>query len=101
MGRFYPGVARIYRQARVPIVPIALLVPKSRLREYPFRVKIDGRVYRTVVTLRGPLCINIGEPMMPNIPAGTDREQDEFVLAVLRERLEALVEDARSNRFWL
>lgn len=100
MGRFYPGVARIYRQARVPIVPIALLAPKSRLREYPFKVEVDGRVYRTVVTLRGPYCINIGEPMMPTVPDGTDKEQDECVLAALKERLEFLVEDARVNRFW-
>ena len=100
LGRFYPGVARIYRQARAPIIPIGMVAPKSDMVELPFKTVVDGRVYRTVTVLRGTFCINVGEPLAPPIPEGTPQEQDEYILHVLRHRIESLVEDVRVNKFW-
>ena len=96
-----PGVAAIYRRARVPIVPMALIAPKRCLREYPFRQVIDGRVYRTVAALRGPSGISFGEPCMPDLPDAPRKQQNEYLVNFLRERLQSLADDARANKFWL
>jgi 1-acyl-sn-glycerol-3-phosphate acyltransferase len=102
LGKFFPGIAAIYRQARVPIVPIALAAPRSALREFPRRTKtINGHVYRMIRPVRGPYCVNIGEPFEPEIPGGAARkEENEHSHGLLRHRLESLVADVRANKFW-
>ena len=100
LGRFYPGVARMYRETRVPLVPIGILAPKRRLRELPITTNVDGHIYRCVIVRRGPLCISIGRPLTPELPDGSEEEQERFVLDLLRETLEGLIEDARVHRFW-
>lgn len=103
LGQFQPGVATIYRLTRAPMIPMALVAPKSRMRENAGQAQmINGRVFPMVRTMRGPYCINIGEPCRPEIPEGMSRkEQNELVLNELRGRVEALMEDVRANRFWL
>ncbi len=102
LGSFYPGVAKIYRRFPAPIIPIALVAPTHRLREYPFPTVVEGRVYRCVVTLRGPYLINIGKPLMPTCPDGVgDEEKNEAILRCIRDRLVSLIEDARSRKYWL
>lgn len=101
LGRFYPGVARIYRLSRVPMIPIALVAPKRAMRELPIPITVEGRVYRTVVVFRGPYCINIGEPFAPDIPEGTEKEQEEHILKLLAARIQSLSEEVRMNKFWL
>ncbi len=101
LGTFYPGVARIFRQTGAPLIPIAMLAPKSRLREFPFTTEVDGRIYRTVVVPRGPLCFNIGEPLRPDPPEGTDQQQEQFILDALHSSMASLIQDARVNKFWL
>ncbi len=95
LGRFYPGVARIYRRARVPIVPIALHAPQEAMREFPrLDMVVDGRRYRTVFVLRGKYFINVGEPFMPNVR--TDRleaEDNERIMDELKERVRGLVDE--------
>jgi 1-acyl-sn-glycerol-3-phosphate acyltransferase len=101
VGPLQPGVAAIYRRAKVPIVPMALIAPQRCLREYPFPQVIDGRVYRTVAALRGPFGVNFGEPCLPDLPQGSRKEQNDYLLNFLRERLQSLAEDARAHKFWL
>ncbi len=101
LARFYPGAAKMYRQIRVPIVPIALVAPRRALKELPFQITVDGRVYPIVTVLRGPFLINIGEPLLPDCPDGTDQEQDDYIMGIIRRRIESLVDDARLNKFWL
>ena len=102
LGRFYPGAAKMYRRAKVPIVPIAFIARKDSLREYPFPTLVDGRVYRCVVGMRGPFVINIGEPMRPTIPTtGTDQEINEEVTRQIKERIAELVEEVRSEEGWV
>lgn len=102
LGSFYPGVATLYRRARVPIVPIGILLPKRAMREYPQRATVvDGRAYGLVKMVRGPYCVNFGEPFMPDLTSGTKKEQNDYILQVIRERISALIEDVRMNQFWL
>lgn len=100
LGKFYPGVAKIYRAASKPIVPIALAAPKHAMRNYSNNMVVDGRIYRTVTVLRGPFLINIGEPMMPDIPDGSETTQNEQITQIVKERIESLLEDIRLNKFW-
>lgn len=102
LGRFYHGVARMYRHVQVPIVPIALVAPKRTLRARPrFNDVVEGRVYRAVTSLRGTFCINIGEPLQPELPAGGPDEQEEFITTLLKDRIQQLTDDVRVNKFWL
>lgn len=101
LGRFHSGVARMYRKSGAPIIPMAMLAPKSSFREVPGTTEVDGRTYRNKIVWKGPYCINIGEPFYPEIPEGTEHEQDQAILDQLKQRLEFLIHDARVNKFWL
>ena len=102
LGRFHAGVARIYRRARVPIVPIALVAPKRCMHESPgINTVIDGRVYRMLNVFRGSYCINVGEPLSPECLDGSDQEQDERITALVKSRIEQLMDDVRTTKFWL
>jgi len=100
LGPFQPGIAAIYRRTGAPIVPMALVAPRRSLREYPFPIVIEGRVYRTVAALRGPFCINVGAPLRPAVENGSRKDQNQLILAALRERMQALLDGVRSNEFW-
>lgn len=103
LGRFFTGVAKIYRRSRVPIVPIALLTPRSRIRRHPkWDLRADDRVFPMAMVWRGPVCVNIGEaftPSLPNDPNNTD--EDQRITDNTRDRVAALAEEARTHRFWL
>jgi len=101
MGPFYPGVARMYRLSGAPIIPIAVLAPKSTLRKLPTTITVDDYVYRTVVVRKGPYCVHFGKPFYPECPDGTPDEQDAAILEQIRNRIEELVEETRVNTFWL
>ncbi len=102
-GRFYPGFARMYLRARVPIVPIAMVAPNRGMRAIPWiNIVVEERVYRTVIVFRGPFLVNIGEPMMPDCPDHlSEKEQAEEVVRQVRDRIAALVDDVRVTKFWL
>ncbi len=102
LGRFYPGVARMYCRVQAPIVPIALVAPKHAMREYPrFDDVVDGRVYRMVPVLKGTYCINIGVPLQPELPDESPERQEEFVTTLLKQRMNELMQEVRTNKFWL
>ncbi len=102
MGRFQPGIARIFRRHPAPIIPMVGLAPKRAMKENPrHAVTIGNRVYRSVKVTRGTYCINIGKPFYPELPPGSDARKDIALLNGLRERMIALVEDIRMNKFWL
>lgn len=103
LGRFYPGVAKIYRRFPAPIVPIALLAPRKAIRHYPWLdIEADGQVFRGLFCLRGPYCINIGEPIMPDIREDADEIEDNLrIMSELKVRMRELIEEIRVNNFWL
>jgi 1-acyl-sn-glycerol-3-phosphate acyltransferase len=102
LGRFYPGAARIYLQIQVPIVPIGLIAPKHHIRRYPcLDMVVEGRVYPMKPLLRGTYCINVGEPLWPEIPQGNPEKQIELITSLIKERIRSLMEEVRVNKFWL
>lgn len=102
LGRFYPGVAKIYRKIQVPIIPIALLAPRRAMKEFPrLKMIVEGHVYRCVMVLRGPFCVHIGEPFLPELRDGDRNADNERIMAELKQRMRALIEDVRVNKFWL
>lgn len=101
LGRFYPGVARIYRAFAVPIVPMALLVAKRCLREDPKRSYTqDGHEFRFVTAHGGPYCICVGEPWLPDCSGKSDAKAILYITRGLKERIAALMEDARQHEIW-
>ncbi len=101
LGKFYSGAARIYRKTRIPIVPIAIAAPKHAMRERGAGIEVEGRIYRTVTVLRGPYCINVGDPFTPDIPAAmSDREQDETITAQIKDRIQTLLDEIRDRKYW-
>ena len=101
LGRFYPGVARMYRRSRAPIIPMVMVAPRHRIREWPFPTVVEGRVYRTVSVLRGVFCINVGKPFTPDVTDDGGPDEDDRIMDELKERMRLLVEDVRVNKFWL
>lgn len=101
LGRFYPGVARIYRQTPVPIVPIALAAPVSALRALPrLDMCVGDRVYRAVFVLRGPYAISIGEAFRPELKDGDDATGNERIMNEIRARIQNLLCQIRSRLRW-
>jgi 1-acyl-sn-glycerol-3-phosphate acyltransferase len=96
LGRFYPGVAKIYRRAQVPIIPIALAAPRSAMKEFPrLDIVVEDHLYRCVAVLRGPFCINVGEPFTPELAGGEEDDENQRIMDGLRDRIRLLVEDPR------
>ncbi len=93
IGPLQPGVAAMYRRARVPIVPMVLAAPKWNMLELPLRHEINGRVFRTRAVLRGPYGVKFGEPFAPRLEESGRRDEYESILTTLRERLQSLVDD--------
>ncbi len=101
LGRFYPGVARIYRKSRAPIIPVALVAPRYAMKEWPVSMVAEGRVYRTVTVMRRPYRINVGKPFTPPVTDDGGPEEDQRIMDELKEQMRLLVEDVRVNKFWL
>ncbi len=97
LGRFFPGVGRIYRRCPAPIIPIGLFAPREAMKAYPrLSMDVEGRVYRTVVVLRGPYFINIGAPFCPTICPELDEDADAGRISdELCERVQGLVDEVR------
>ena len=99
--KFYRGVGRIYLASQAPMIPIGLVAPKRCFRSLPFKNEVDGQVYRARAIFRGPLCVNVGKPMRPRRPEGTDDEQAEIITELVRKEIESLIHDIRTNKFWM
>ena len=101
LGRFYPGVAKIYRAAPAPIIPIAVVAPRNSLREWPrFHTEVDGRVYKMVLVHRGPYGLRFGAPWRPEIDETSQARWAVQTTRSLRERIEALAGEIRSQESW-
>ena len=101
LGRFFPGVARIYRNHPAPLVPVAAVAPKRCMKEYPKRSTVIGdQVFPFVVVKRGTYCLSFGQAWMPNCPKGSEARKVLYITRGLRERIEQLVEEVRQSKFW-
>lgn len=103
LGRFYTGVAKIYRKSRAPIVPLALVAPRSCMRRHPrWDLRVGDRTFPTLMVWRGPVCVNVGEPFSPVIRDDLSEEDDNRrITDEVRERIQSLTEEVRTSHFWL
>jgi 1-acyl-sn-glycerol-3-phosphate acyltransferase len=102
LGHFYPGVAKIFRRIQVPIVPVAIVAPREALRPFQrFDMKVEGRVYRAVFVLRGPLCVRFGEPFLPEFRKDVDEKEDnDRIMSELKGRLQVMIDETCRERGW-
>lgn len=101
LGQFYPGVARIYRRTRVPIIPIALAAPPAALLPFPrMDILVGDRKYRAVFVLWGPYAISIGEPLRPALNEGDESLDNERIMGEVRERIQQLLDQIRVDLGW-
>lgn len=96
---FRPGIARIYLEHPVPIIPIGLIAPKRRVRDK--QSKTAGRKM-TVVSRN--YYANIGKPMeFPEAieVAGTDRKlAEQMICDELKKTVSRLIEEIKTDKFW-
>ncbi len=102
LGFFHTGVAKIYRKSRAAIVPVALAVPRDRIRRH-FRwdLRVGDRIYPTAMVWRGPVCVNIGEPFRPAFRGDlTERDDDQRITDEVKARIQRLADEARTSHSW-
>ena len=99
LSLFRPGVARIYLENPVPIVPIGLLAPRRRVTNK--RSKTAGRSM-TVVSRN--YYANIGTPLeFPEAIelAKTDRKAaEQMICSLLTVEVSHLIEEIKTDKFW-
>ncbi len=96
---FRPGVARIYLEKPVPIVPIGLLAPRRRVKDK--RSKTAGRSM-TVVSRN--YYANIGKPMeFPEaieLAKTNPKEAERMICSLLTVEVSRLIEEIKTDKFW-
>lgn len=99
LAPFRPGVARIYLENPVPIIPIGLLAPRRRVRNK--RSKTAGRSM-TVVSRN--YYANIGKSMQfPEAlhMAKTDSKRaEEMICQALADEVSRLIAEIKTEKFW-
>ena len=98
LGRFYPGVAKIYRRCPAPIIPIAVCTRPQDMRAYPrLDMEVEGRVYRGVFVLRGVYVVNVGMPFLPQVIKTDDEKADNRrIMDELKRRIGNLLDEAKA-----
>ncbi|MDY0288455.1 MAG: lysophospholipid acyltransferase family protein [Sphaerochaeta sp.] len=99
LALFRPGVARIYLEHPVPVIPIGLLAPRRRVRNK--RSKTAGRSM-TVVSRN--YYANIGKPMeFPQAIelAKSDRiAAEQMICSLLTVEVSRLIDEIKTDKFW-
>jgi 1-acyl-sn-glycerol-3-phosphate acyltransferase len=103
LRQFYLGLARIYHQRQVPIVPIGLVAPRRHVK---WSEPVEGKMQNeTLLFAFKKYYANIGQALdlrgeLASAPLADGREADERVTAKVRDRIEALIVDIKLNKFW-
>lgn len=96
---FHAGVARIYLNDPVPIIPIGLIAPRRRVR-YKFSLTAG----RDMTVVSKNYYANIGRPMeFPEALqlAKTDPHAAERMICLaLQKEIQHLIDDIKHNKFW-
>jgi len=96
---FRKGIARIYLEYPVPIIPIGLIAPKRRVKN-----KHSSTARRKITVVNKNYYANIGKPMMfkeEEEMAKIDKNQAETkILEKLKNEISFLIEDVKTNKFW-
>lgn len=84
LGHFYTGMAKIYRESGVPIIPVAMAVSPGQIRRHPrWDMVVEGRTFEARMVWRGKIRVMIGEAMTP--PLNDDKGRDEGNRCVTEE----------------
>jgi 1-acyl-sn-glycerol-3-phosphate acyltransferase len=103
LRKFYAGLARIYRQCPVPIVPIGMVSPRRYVKwSEPVAGKMQNE---SLVFAFKKYYANIGEPLeflaeTEVLEAGAAKAAEERITDAVRGRIEALIYDIKVNKFW-
>jgi len=92
---FYTGIAKIYLAYPCPIIPVAIISPKSHVKEKKPSLKVDGQVYKTKLVLSGSYYVNIGKPVSFPLNMG-----EYEITKSVKEEIERLILDIKLNRVW-
>ncbi len=96
---FKRGIAEIYLAHPCPVIPIGLIAPKRRVRK-----KLSRAAGRTVTVVSRNYYANIGRPMefeAERILAAEDHRQAcQNILDELGLRIDALIHEIKTEKFW-
>ncbi|MGD1822599.1 MAG: lysophospholipid acyltransferase family protein [Pleomorphochaeta sp.] len=96
---FRAGIARIYLEYPVPIIPIGLIAPKRRVRD-----KHSTAARRKVTVVNKNYYANIGKAMFfkeEEKIAKTDKKlAEKQILEKLKDTISFLINDVKTNKFW-
>ena len=97
---FYRGLAKIYFECPVPIVPIGLVAPRRNVKSRDVHVR-EVLYHRLVVASRHYYA-NIGEAMLcEDLESLPDRKEAENELTGrVRDGIQRLILDIKENKFW-
>jgi len=102
LGYFYSGIARIYLQNPVPIIPIGILSPIRYVKEAERTMKIDNKISKISTVLTGKYYVNIGKPLrFPSLENTSYTHDDtELITSTIKQEIEMLINDIKTNKFW-
>jgi hypothetical protein len=96
---FKRGIAEIYLSHPCPVIPIGLIAPKRRVRN-----KMSRTAGRTMTVVSRNYYANIGKPMEFKAAlslAEVDRDKAcQSILDELGIRIEALIREIKTDKFW-
>ncbi|ORC31803.1 hypothetical protein B4O97_16790 [Marispirochaeta aestuarii] len=100
LRKFYTGIARIYLEYPVPIVPIGLISPRRNVSDKD--VKVREVLYHQLRVVSRNYYANIGKPR--SFPKYHKREDRKEAARELTEEIKAiiadLIDDIKHNKFW-
>ncbi len=96
---FRAGIARIYLEYPVPIIPIGLIAPKRRVRD-----KHSPAARRKVTVVNKNYYANIGKALLfteeEEIAKKDPKLAEKLILEKLRDKISFLIKDVKTNKFW-
>lgn len=102
LKKFYSGLARIYLEEPVPIVPIGIISPRRYVKEKDVNIKVGESVHKTLTVMTGKYYANIGKPMLfRELEELEDQlEAVDRITEASKEAVRELIEDIKINKFW-
>lgn len=100
--KFYSGLARIYLEYPVPIIPIGIVSPIRYVKEKESNIKVGEATYKTLTVLTGKYYANIGQQLFFSDYNYGDNKDDaiEMIMKAVKNSIENLVKDIKMNKFW-
>jgi len=96
---FRAGIARIYLEYPVPIIPIGLIAPKRRVKN-----KHSTAAKRKITVVNKNYYANIGKAMLfreEEELAKSDKQlAEKMILKKIKKHISFLIDDVKTNKFW-